>query len=382
MEPLSNGRRKTRLTLRNRLIAIALFPPAILPLALLGACSQKKAQAIIEEGVPVAVATAVEKTVPIEVRTIGTGEAFSTVTVKAQIEGQLEKVLFTEGQYVQKGDSLFSIDPRPFEAELRQAEANLARDIAQEKNAKAQADRYQKLFADGIVSKEQYDQFRTNADALDAAVRADRAAEENARIRLEYCSVRSPIAGRTGSLMVHEGNVVKANETVLVIINQIRPIYVTFSVPEQYLPDIKKFMSAGRLPVEALLPGAEQDPAKGTLTFVDNTVDSATGTIKLKATFTNVDRRLWPGQFVNVALRLSERPNAVAVPSQAVQTGQSGSYLFIVKPDGTVDSRPVVPGSTYGGETVIEKGLEAGETVVTDGQLRLIPGAKVEIKKQ
>lgn len=349
---------------------------------LLAACtsSEPKAQPVVQTAVPVVVATVVQKTVPVEVRAIGTGEAYSTVSVKSQIEGPIEKALFTEGQYVKKGDLLFQIDRRPLEADLNQAEANLARDKAQEAYAQGQADRYEKLLKDGIVSKDQYDQFRSNADALAAAVHADEAAVESAKVRLSYCSIYSPIDGRTGSLLVHVGNVIKADDAAMVVINQVRPLYVTFSVPEHYLSEVKRFMANGRLMVEAYPPNDEAHPVRGVLTFVDNAVDTTTGTIKLKGTFSNSDLRLWPGEFLNVSLRLSDRPNAMVVPSQAVQTGQSGAYVFVVKNDMTVDSRPVVTSTTFGADTVIEKGLEAGEKVVTDGQIRLAPGTKVEIK--
>jgi multidrug efflux system membrane fusion protein len=330
--------------------------------------------------VPVAVATVVEKTVPVDIRVIGNVEAFSTVSVKSQVEGIVERVHFREGQDVRQGDLLFTIDSRPFEAALRQAEANLARDAALEKNAKAQADRYSKLFEAGIVSQEQYDQFRTNAESYEAAVRADKAAVERAKLDLSYCTIHSPIDGRTGALIVHEGNLVKANaDTPLVVINQISPIYVNFSVPEGYLPDIRKYRAHGELGVQAIVPNVNRPP-EGLLSFLDNTVDTTTGTVKLKGKFDNRDRQLWPGQFVNVVLKLTTQPNAIVVPSQAVQTGQSGQYVFVIKPDMTAESRPVVAGSTVGGESVIEKGLQLGENVVTDGQLRLAPGSKVELK--
>jgi multidrug efflux system membrane fusion protein len=336
---------------------------------------------VAENTVPVTIATVREKTVPVEVQAIGNVEAYSTVSVRAQLAGEVERVLFKEGQEVKEGDLLFTLDARPYQATLRQLEANLARDQAQLENARAQAERYTKLFQEGVVSKEQYDSFRTNADALAAMLRADQAAIEKAKVDLGYCSIQSPLEGRTGSLLVHPGNVVKANETVLVVINQVTPIYVSFSVPEQNLPEIKKRMAAGNLAVGAIIPNDESNPVEGTLTFVDNTVDNTTGTIRLKGTFANTERRLWPGQFANVVLRLTSRPNAVVVPSQAVQTGQAGQYVFVIKPDLTAESRPVVSGSTVGGETVIEKGLQPGETVVTDGQLRLAPGMKVEVKK-
>jgi membrane fusion protein, multidrug efflux system len=331
--------------------------------------------------VPVTVATAVRKTVPVELRAIGNAEAYSTVSVKSQVEGQLERVYFHEGQDVRKGDLLFTIDARPFETALRQAEANQARDSAQAEHARSDAGKFLKLAEGGIASREQYDEARTQAEALEALVRADRAVADNARLQLGYCAIRSPIDGRTGSLIVHPGNILKANDAALVVINQTDPVYVNFSVPEKYLPEIKKHLAAGRLRVAAAAPGDEQHPSQGYLTFVDNTVEAATGTIRLKGTFSNAERRLWPGQFVNVVLALTSLPNAVVVPSQAVQTGQRGQYSFVVKPDLTVDLRPVVTGETIGGETVIEKGLQPGEKVVTDGQLLLLPGAKVEVKE-
>ena len=358
---------------------------ACICLASLTSCASRNAEpraATRNVGVPVTIATAAEKTVPVEITAIGNAEAYSAVSVMPQVQGAVEQAYFKEGQDVKKGDLLFTLDSRPYQAALQQLEANLARDQAQLENARAQAERYTKLFQEGIVSKEQYDSFRTSADALAAAALADKAAIERAKIDLDYCSIRSPMDGRTGSLLVHPGNIVKANETILVVINQITPIYVSFSVPEQDLAEIKQRMAAGSLPVEALIPDGELHPVPGTLTFVDNAVDNTTGTIRLKGTYANTEGRLWPGQFVNVVLKLTSRPNAIVVPSQAVQTGQSGPYVFVIKPDLTAESRPVTAGSTVGGETVIEKGLQPGETVVTDGQLRLAPGTKVEVKRQ
>ena len=348
-------------------------------------CSAKKAETQVmppDYSAPVTTATATLATVPMQVHAIGNVEAYSTVSVKAQVAGRVEKAYFAEGQDVRKGDLLFTLDRRPFDTALQQAEANLAKDQAQLENAKAEADRYTKLFQEGIVSKEQYDSMRTNADALAASARADKAAIEKAEIDLSYCTIQAPISGRTGALLIHAGNLVKDNDAALVVLNQIHPIYVTFSVPEQHLSDIKRYRAEGPLSVEAIIPSQEQNPVKGLLTFVDNAVDSTTGTIKLKATFENPDNRLWPGQFVNVALTLTTQPNTVVVPSQAVQTGQVGQYVFVVKQDMTAEYRPVVAGSTIAGKTVIQKGLEAGETVVTDGQLRLAPGMKVAVKKQ
>jgi multidrug efflux system membrane fusion protein len=375
-------------------------------LFVLSSCSGKKERP--EAAWPVEVAAAVQKTVPVQLRVIGNVQAYSTVSVKSRIAGQLIRVYFKEGQDVRKGELLFTIDPRPFEAALKQAEANLERDmaqvtqaeanierdIAQEKNAQVEADRYKLLLERGVVSEEQYDNFRTNAEALEASVLADRAAKanaeaavvadraavENAKLQLSYCSIFSPIDGRTGSLIVQEGNMIKDNDTIMVVINQITPIYVAFSVPEENLAEIKKYMAEGKLKVEALIPNDETRPEKGFISFVDNTVDTTTGTIRLKGTFANKEKRLWPGQFVRVVLTLTEEPNAIVIPSQAIQTGQEGPYVFIVKPDLTVESRPIVLGLTLNNETVVQKGVKPEEKVVTDGQLRLYPGAKVEIK--
>lgn len=346
------------------------------------ACSAKKEPPNARPPVPVTVAAAVRKTVPVQIRAIGNVEPFNTVAVKAQVSGQLARVHFAEGEEVGKGDLLFTIDPRPFEAALRQAEAALARDLAQARFAREQASRYGALLKDGIVTQDQYDQLRANAEAYEATIAADRAAVENARIQLGYCTIRAPLAGRTGGLAVHAGNVVKANEEpALVTINQISPIHVTFTVPERELAEIKRHLAGGDLKVEAVVPGDAQVVERGVISFLDNTVDTATGTIRLKGTFANGNRLLWPGQFVNVVLTLTTRPNATVVPSQAVQTGQQGEYIFVVKRDGTVEQRPVTAGMALGGETVIERGIQPGETVVTDGQLRLLPGVKVEVKQ-
>ncbi len=328
--------------------------------------------------VPVMVATAVRKDVPVQVRAIGNVEPYSTVQVKSMVAGELTRVAFKEGQEVRKGDLLFTIDRQPFEAALSQAEGALARDMAQAANAKAQATRYQALQREGVVAREQADQMQTSADALDAAVRADQAAVQTAKVNLQYCSIYAPISGRTGNLMVHAGNLVKVNDVALVTINQITPTYVSFSVPEQFLSDIKKYAAGNRLKVEAAAPG--QPLARGTLDFIDNAVDAATGTIKLKGLFPNTERRLWPSQFVNVVLTLTVQPGAVVVPSQAVQTGQEGQYVFVVKPDKTAETRAVVMQRMIEGEAVISTGLEPGEVVVTDGQMRIVPGAKVEAK--
>jgi multidrug efflux system membrane fusion protein len=303
--------------------------------------------------------------------------------VKSQIGGTLIRVHFREGQDVNKGALLFTIDPRPYEAALKQAEANLAKDKAQLENARKEVQRYAELVKKGYVAQEQYDQISTNAASLDAIVNANIAAVENARLQLKYCYIYSPLTGRTGDLAANEGNLIKANaDTAMVVINQVQPIYVTFSVPEQNLSDIKKYMSAGKLTVEAFLSKEDESPEQGVLTFVDNAVDTATGTIKLKATFANKGRKLWPGQFVNTVLTLTSQPDAIVVPSQSIQSGQKGQYVYVIKSDLTVEDRSVAVGRALDGETVIEKGLQADEKVVTDGQLRLLPGAKVEIKKK
>jgi multidrug efflux system membrane fusion protein len=343
-------------------------------------CSSKTSAVGPDMAVPVTVAKAVKKTVPVELSAIGTAEAYSTVSIKGQVNAVLKEVHFKQGNFVKKGDLLFSLDARPFQASLAQAQANLARDKAQADLTVVQAERYKKLYDEGISPKEQYDQMQANAAAQQGSVHADEAAVESAKLQLQYCEIYSPVDGRTGALQVYPGNLVKENDVpVLVVINQIAPLYLDFSVPEQYLGVIKKYMTAGRLQIEAT-PYGDTTPETGYLTFVDNTVDNTTGTIKLKGTFENTDHRLWPGQFSTVALRLSEQENATVVPTQAVQTGQSGDFVFVIKPDQTAESRPVKVARTLGTESVIAKGIEAGETVVTDGQLRLIPGIKVQIK--
>ena len=332
------------------------------------------------KGVPVTIGSAVQKSIPIQVRAIGAVEAYSTVSVKTMVGGQIVKVGFSEGQDVRKGDLLFEIDPAPYEAALKMAEAARARDIALKENAEKEVSRYASLVEKNLVPRQQYDQFVSSAAALEATVQAGTAAVENARVKLAYCFIRSPIDGRTGSLLVQQGNVVKENDAILVIINQVIPIRVSFSIPEQYLADVRKYKAAGTLNVEAVPQDGGADPVPGTLSFIGNAVDPATGTIQLKGTFPNTDRRLWPGQFANVVLTLTVRSGAVVVPSEAIQTGQQGQYVFVVRPDLTVDARPVTTGEVFEGGTVIGKGVVAGEKVVTDGQLRLVPGTKVEPK--
>jgi multidrug efflux system membrane fusion protein len=343
-------------------------------------CAKQQAALGPPPPIPIKVGTAELKTVPVEVRAIGHIEAFSTVSIKPQVSGELVGVRFQEGQDVHRGDVLFDIDRRPFEVALQQATANLARDKASADNSRAQEARYSRLLQEGVVSKEQADQFRTAAETAEAQVKADQAMIDQVKLELDYCTIRSPLDGRTGTLMVHRGNLVKGNDVpILVVINQISPIYVNFAVPEQFLADIKKYRSQGALSVAAAVPdGGPQE--KGAMSFVDNTVDRSTGTITIKATFANQTRRLWPGQFVDVVLTLTQRPNAVVVPTVAVQNSQNGQYVFVVKPNNTVEERKVTTGATYQSSTVIEQGLTAGESVVTDGQLRLVTGAPVLIK--
>ncbi|OGW54408.1 MAG: efflux transporter periplasmic adaptor subunit [Nitrospirae bacterium RBG_19FT_COMBO_55_12] len=344
----------------------------------LSSCGKKKPPP--PRTVPVAAATVTQKDVPVQIRTIGNVETINAVSIKALVGGEVQGVFFKEGQDVKKGDLLFQIDPRPYDAALKQAEATLARDLAQAKNAAEQAKRYEILIQKDYVSRDQYDQLRANADALAAAVDADKANVENSRLQLAYCTIRSPINGRVGSVLINKGSVVKANDLVMLTINQMAPIYVALSVPEQNLSDIKKYMASGKMKVDAVIPGDEQRPARGVLTFINNAVDTATGTIQLKGTFENSDRRLWPGQFVNVVLTLTTQRNAVVMPSAALQAGQQGQYVFVIKPDLTVESRPVVTTRSFNDLAVVDNGVTPGENVVTDGQLQLVPGTKVEIK--
>jgi|YelNatPaOPRAMG01_1025707.scaffolds.fasta_scaffold01498_12 multidrug efflux system membrane fusion protein len=332
--------------------------------------------------VPVLVAKAVRKTVADEIHAIGKVEAHSTVDIKAQINGQVLEVHFHEGQDVKKGDLLFTIDPRPYQAALLQAQANLAKDQAQLAQAKADYERYAYLLKKRVGSQQQYDQALAAYQGLKASVAADEAAVQTAQVNLSYTRIHSPIDGRTGNLIVHAGNLVKANaDTAMVTINQIRPVYVDFSIPEKDLDQVRANMAEHPLPVFVTTPTDKDERERGYLSFIDNQVDSTTGTILLKGTFKNANERLWPGQFVNVTLIVRRMPDQVVVPSQAVQTGQDGSYVFVVGEKMKAEMRKVVLGATVGGDTVVARGLKAGETVVTDGQLRLVPGATVIIKQ-
>jgi membrane fusion protein, multidrug efflux system len=384
-----------------------LLLPALL-LFLAGCQAQKNPAAAggPPPAVPVSVATAEEESVPNEVHVVGTVEASSVIQVKSQISGTLEKVDFEEGADVKQGDLLFEIDKRPYtealrqaeaalsrdNANLKQAEANVNKDIANSKSLEADAARFAQLAKEGIVARNQNEQAQAAAEANRAAIQADQAAVEafkaamdndrsaidRAKLDLTYCEIRSSGAGRTGNLLVHTGNIVTANTTSLVVINKVEPIWVSFGLPEEYLTAVRRIHAQRPMTVDAA-PQDNSGPADhGVLSVIDNTVDTQSGTIKLKATFTNAKRTLWPGQFVNVIITMDTQAHAVVVPSEAVQPGQQGPMVYVVKPDQSVEPRNVKTGATHGAKVVIDKGVAAGETVVTDGQLRLFPGAHIE----
>jgi membrane fusion protein, multidrug efflux system len=332
--------------------------------------------------VPVVVAQAETRDVPVELRNVGNVEAFATVTIRSQITGQITKIHFREGQEVKAGDLLFTIDPRPSEGALKQAQADLKRDQAQLVSVKLEFERARKLLENAIGSRDDYDKAEAAFHALEATIMADEAAVSRAKLQVEFTSIRSPIDGRTGNLMVKEGNVVKAPDDYLVTINQVHPIYITFSVPEQELPAIRQRMKASPLIVEGEVPGETGEPARGELAFIDNAVDTTTGRIKLKAVFSNTNDALWPGQFLQTKLILRTLNHATIVPDEAIQSSQTGEFVFVVKADSTAQKRPVVVGLSRGGKTVVENGVQAGETVVTDGQLRLKDGSPVTAQTQ
>jgi multidrug efflux system membrane fusion protein len=332
--------------------------------------------------VPVTVAVVQQQTVPVRLHAIGNVEAYSTVAIKARVGGQILEVNFREGQPVKKGEVLFRIDPRPFEAALRQAEANALRDRAARDQARSQAKRYQELLDKNFISKEAYAQIRTNAETAEATAKASQAALENARIALEYCTIRSPLEGYVGRVLLQAGNIVRADDaSPLVVINQVRPIYVNFGIPEQHLPEVRKYMAGGALTADVVPIDPQQPAPRGTLIFIDNAVDPSTGTIRLRAQFDNADAALWPGQFVNVSLRLYEQLDALIVPATAVQTGPEGQYVYVVGDDMVADVRRVSVTRTDGERAIIADGVAKGERVVTRGQLRLGPKTRVQIGK-
>jgi membrane fusion protein, multidrug efflux system len=370
--------------------------------------------------VPVTTALVTKKAIPVTIPAVGSAEALQTVQVRAQVTGQLSEVHFTEGQEVKKGQELFTLDPRPFQAALAQAQAVLTRDTATANNAARQRTNYEDLYKRQLISRDQYETQVAQTESAQATIEADKAAVETARLNLQYTHITAPIGGRTGSLGVHQGDLVRANDTTpMVVINQLSPIYVTFAVPGRYLTDIRRYQAARPLTVHAegqaaLPPGAQPPPPpvlgsmpsqqqaqaqaraqsqaavadaaagisaglseNGRVTFIDNAVDNTTGTIKLKATFDNNDHGLWPGQFLTVTLDLTTENDAIVVPAAAVQPSQAGQYVYVVKPDKSVEMRSVTIIRQQGEQIVIAQGLTPGEEVVTEGQLRLTPGAKV-----
>jgi len=331
--------------------------------------------------VPVTVATVQQRAVPLEIGAIGTVTPIQSVAVRSQVGGTLVEVGFTEGDDVRAGQVLFQIDPRPYEAALEQALAVLARDRVQLANAQQQVIRYEELSRTQMASREQYDQYRTNAEVLAAALVADSAAVRNARLNLEYCTIRARISGRTGSLLVREGNLVRASDaSPLVVVNQMAPIAVSFSVPQQFLDDVRGFSRERRLDVIIRPQDDTTATMTGRLSFINNQVDTTTGTIALKATFPNANGRLWPGEFVTVRLVLDVQLDALTIPSQAVMSGQEGSFVFVVNADSSARTQPVALGRSVDNDVLVDSGLVAGEVVVTDGQLRLTAGARVQVQ--
>ena len=369
------------LTVPGKFSRASLSALIFLALSLL-ACTQQKG-APPKPVVPVTAATVEKKAVPYEIRAIGNIVEYASVNVRSQAGGYLSKIHFQKGQFVKKDAILFTIDPRSYKASLMQTEGALAKDQAQLDNARADEHRYAELVKKGYISKQQYEQSQAAANALEAVVKADQAAVEYAKVQLSFCYIHAPISGRLGDILLDEGNLVKAadDNKFLVTIRQMQPIYVSFSVPEKTLGEIKKYMASKQLSIDVYADKGDTKPEKGMLSFVDNTVDPTTGTIRLKGTLKNEADRLWPGQFVNVVLSLYTQSDAVTMPSQAIQSGQHGQYVYVIKDDLTTEIRPVVVSRTYGNDSIIEKGLKPGEKVVTDGQLRIVPDAKVQIKE-
>ncbi len=354
----------------------ALMPVLVMAV---GCSKQQAAPAPRASAVPVVVAKVTQRAMPVQLSAIGNVGSYS-VSVRAQVSGELLDVHFREGDFVHKGQLLFTIDSRPYEAALAQAQATLLRDKAVAANSRAQAQRLAKLLADGVVAPSDADTSKSAADAAEATVTADEAAVKTAELNVEYCKIYSPMDGRTGAVMVKPGNLVKVADVPIVVINEISPIHADFTVPQEYLPEIKKYMAGGPLRVQATVPNNSIAPEVGELTFVDNAVDPTTGTIHLRATFENKRGVLWPGLYVNTLITLAEEKNATVIPAQAITAGQQGAFVYVVQPDSSVLARPVVTSRTVEGLAVIEKGLEPGETVVTDGQVRFVPGSKIQIK--
>ncbi len=378
---MTTSSRSRALSVAGIALAVVLAGTAATHFAADSGANEKKRPAR-PPAVPVSIAVATERNIPVILRSIGNVDAYSTVAIKARVDGQIVEVNFREGQMVREGEVLFRLDARPFEAALRQAEANLARDRASRDQARSQERRYFDLLEKHFVSNEAYTQIRTAAETAEAALKASEAAVETARLNVQYCTIRSPIEGYVGRVLLQLGNMVKANDTIsLVVINQVQPIYVTFAIPEQQLAEIRRHMADGPLEVKVLSSDARHNQlADGRLVFIDNAVDQSTGTIKLRAQFDNHDLMLWPGQFVNVSVKLYEQHDALVVPSLAVQTGPEGEFVFVLKADKTIEVRKVQIARTEGDLAVISAGLAKGETVITHGQLRLAPGVKVVVR--
>ena len=343
-------------------------------------CAKEQAAPPNRPPTRVTLAKVIQKTMPVEVTSVGNVEAISTISIRTQVAGEVQEIRFKEGDFVKKGQVLLMIDARPYDAALAQAKAALARDKATGTYNRAQAMRYKTLFDEGVVPAQQVDSFSSAADASDATVSADEAAVKTAELNLEYCTIRSPIDGRTGTVMVKAGNLVKVADVPIVVVNQVDPIYVNFTVPQKYWPDVKERVDQRALHVTVTIPQNSGRPVDGTLTFVDNIVDTTTGTIHLRGTFENSDHRLWPGLYVSVLLMLSQQPNATVVPAQSIVATQENSYVYVVQANNIVEQRTIVPSRTIENETVVDTGLQPGETIVTDGQVNLVPGARIEAK--
>jgi len=330
---------------------------------------------------PVVVASVEQRDLPVQILAIGNVEAYQTVQIRSQVNGQIQKIFFREGEDVRKNQLLFQLDKRPFQADLDKAIGQMKHDQAQAENSRIQAERYSGLEKEGVASHEQADQMRAQAKADASAVEADKATVDAARVQLVYTDITAPMDARAGALLINLGNLVKANDTpYLVQLNQVTPIYVTFFVPEEHSDEVRRYFASGQLKVLAYPKGQSANPAVGRLTFIDNGVDTTTGTFKLKATFENKDRRLWPGEFVDVALQLSTQKGAIVVPTKAIQTGQRGDYVYVVRNDNTAESRPVKTAGAYENLTLVSEGLQAGERVIVNGQLRVAPNAKVNVQ--
>jgi multidrug efflux system membrane fusion protein len=358
---------------------------ALTTVLLISGCANNQGQVAASSGgrppAPVVVASVEQRDIPVQIQAIGNVEAYQTVQIRSQVNGQIQKIFFKEGEDVREGQPLFQLDKRPFQADLDKATGQMKHDQAQAENSRIQAERYSGLEKQGIVSHEQAEQLRAQAKADASAVEADKAAVEAARVQLQYTDIVAPINARAGALMINLGNLVKANDTpYLVQLNQVTPIYVTFSVPEANLDRVRHRFSSGQLKVLAYPKGQSDNPAEGRLTFIDNGVDMTTGMFKLKGTFQNKDRHLWPGEFVDVALELSTQKNALVVPTKAIQTGQQGEYVYVVRADHTAESRPVKTAGAYQNLTLIADGLKTGEQVIVNGQLRVAPNVKVIIQ--